>query len=323
MKKILLFTTDLFSNLFSFLNSKKSFQYLCYKRLLIIVITFLGYNSGLIAQNVDVIFTDPTDTNIEIGESFSVIVQIQAGTTQVNGSELHISFDSNIIEVSSLETNPNYPVPLVPATFNNLSGVIDYGGGSFPPFQLGTIDFLTINFIAKNNGISNLNFIVPSGTALLVVTGLTGDLFANFIDSSIQVGTINQSPTADFTATPGIGAQSLEVAFNAGTSTDPDGNGTIVSYSWDFGDGSPVQLGQTPTYIYSSAGTYSIELTIEDDGGLTDVITKNITVTETVVNTIPSISAIANQSVNENDVLNLNNIIEILDADRACCRVTV
>ncbi|WP_282075917.1 malectin domain-containing carbohydrate-binding protein, partial [Maribacter aquivivus] len=323
MKKILLFTTDLFSNLFSFLNSKKSFQYLCYKRLLIIVITFLGYNSGLIAQNVDVIFTDPTDTNIEIGESFSVIVQIQAGTTQVNGSELHISFDSNIIEVSSLETNPNYPVPLVPATFNNLSGVIDYGGGSFPPFQLGTIDFLTINFIAKNNGISNLNFIVPSGTALLVVTGLTGDLFANFIDSSIQVGTINQSPTADFTATPGIGAQSLEVAFNAGTSTDPDGNGTIVSYSWDFGDGSPVQLGQTPTYIYSSAGTYSIELTIEDDGGLTDVITKNITVTETVVNTIPSISAIANQSVNENDVLNLNNIIEILDADNDNLSVTI
>ena len=39
------------------------------------------------------------------------------------------------------------------------------------------------------------------------------------------------------------------VAVDAATSTDSDG--TIASYSWDFGDGSPVETGITATHTYA------------------------------------------------------------------------
>ena len=56
------------------------------------------------------------------------------------------------------------------------------------------------------------------------------------LPSQITVTTpANLSPIASFTATPTNGDAPLEVDFDASNSTDPDGN--IVSYAWDFGDG--------------------------------------------------------------------------------------
>jgi len=45
----------------------------------------------------------------------------------------------------------------------------------------------------------------------------------------------NALPTASFTATPETGEAPLTVSFDAGASDDTDG--TIVSYEWDYGDG--------------------------------------------------------------------------------------
>jgi len=52
------------------------------------------------------------------------------------------------------------------------------------------------------------------------------------------------------------------VSFDASASTDEDG--TIESYSWDFGDGSSGD-GQKATHIYDNAGTYQVTLTVTDD----------------------------------------------------------
>ncbi|MDH3805090.1 MAG: PKD domain-containing protein, partial [Gammaproteobacteria bacterium] len=45
--------------------------------------------------------------------------------------------------------------------------------------------------------------------------------------------------------------------------------GTIVSYAWDFGDGS-TGSGVNPTHIYSTAGTFAVSLTVTDNDGATD-----------------------------------------------------
>ena len=47
--------------------------------------------------------------------------------------------------------------------------------------------------------------------------------------------TQNVAPTASFTATPTSGQAPLAVSFDASASSDPDG--TIASYTWNFGDG--------------------------------------------------------------------------------------
>jgi len=58
------------------------------------------------------------------------------------------------------------------------------------------------------------------------------------------------------------------VSFDASASTDPDG--TIVTYSWDFGDGT-FGTGPEIQHTFSAAGVFDASVEVEDDQGLTDV----------------------------------------------------
>jgi len=88
--------------------------------------------------------------------------------------------------------------------------------------------------------------------------------------------TTNQSPTASFTANPTSGASPLEATFNASNSSD--GDGSIISYAWDFKDGN-TGSGETISHTFSSTGSYNVLLTVTDNDGATDSTTKTITVT--------------------------------------------
>ena len=104
--------------------------------------------------------------------------------------------------------------------------------------------------------------------------------------------TPNQSPTASFTANPASGVAPLNVSFNASNSSDSDG--VIISYAWDFKDGS-TGTGQTINHTFSSTGSYNVKLTVIDNEGATDSTTKIITVTEpTTPNQSPTASFTAN-----------------------------
>ena len=89
-------------------------------------------------------------------------------------------------------------------------------------------------------------------------------------------GTPNQPPTASFTATPASGQTPLTVAFDAAASADPDGS--IASYSWNFGDGSS-GTGVTASRTYVAAGTFTVVLTVTDNRGATARATRIMTVT--------------------------------------------
>jgi len=85
-------------------------------------------------------------------------------------------------------------------------------------------------------------------------------------------------PVADFTWTPLNPTVYQIVNFDASVSK-PDG-GTIVSYMWDFGDGTPVVSEPDPitTHMYTMAGTYNVILTVTDDEGLNDTAKAPLTV---------------------------------------------
>jgi MYXO-CTERM domain-containing protein len=88
-------------------------------------------------------------------------------------------------------------------------------------------------------------------------------------------GTVNQPPQAVISgpATTNVG---ILVSYYGGNSTD-DGN--IVSYAWDFGDGN-TDSGEMVSTIWTAAGTYTVILTVTDDGGLTDQATLDVEVQE-------------------------------------------
>jgi subtilisin family serine protease/nitrous oxidase accessory protein NosD len=59
------------------------------------------------------------------------------------------------------------------------------------------------------------------------------------------------------------------IEFDGSGSTD---NGTIVNYTWNFGDGSK-GYGVKPTHSYSANGSFTITLKVKDNDGLTDTDT--------------------------------------------------
>ncbi len=91
--------------------------------------------------------------------------------------------------------------------------------------------------------------------------------------STFVVG--NQAPTASVSATPISGYAPLLVSFDGSTSSDSDGS--ITSYSWNYGDGK-TGTGAMVVHTFQTAGTYTVRLTVTDNYGGTGTATKTITV---------------------------------------------
>lgn len=55
-------------------------------------------------------------------------------------------------------------------------------------------------------------------------------------------------------------------------------NGTITTWSWDFGDGSPLSANQYPTHTYTSNGTYTVTLIVTSNFGCKDTLSVPVTI---------------------------------------------
>ncbi|MCG8465278.1 MAG: PKD domain-containing protein [Xanthomonadales bacterium] len=82
----------------------------------------------------------------------------------------------------------------------------------------------------------------------------------------------NTPPVADFN----FSCNELSCNFDANASSDSDGN--IVSYSWDFGDGTNGS-GVTTSNVYSNSGSFNVTLTVTDNDGASDSASQTVTVT--------------------------------------------
>lgn len=91
----------------------------------------------------------------------------------------------------------------------------------------------------------------------------SGVKYDRFTVSSLTAG--NQPPAARIAAQPASGPAPLTVHFDGSASSDPDG--TIVSYLWNFGDGSAAGQGAQVDHTYSAPGNFTVTLTVTDNQG--------------------------------------------------------
>jgi PKD repeat protein/subtilisin family serine protease len=137
----------------------------------------------------------------------------------------------------------------------------------------------TPSHVFRNNGVYTVTLTVTDSAAQ------TGQ--------DIAIVTVsNVAPTAN--AGPAkSGNEGASIAF-AGAASDP-GLDDVLTYSWDFGDGSPSANSATTTHVYAQNGVYTATFTAHDgDGGV-----GSSTAQVTVANVAPTANAGADRTGDE------------------------
>ena len=105
----------------------------------------------------------------------------------------------------------------------------------------------------------------------LVVTDDDGATGLVTKDVTVSDAPANAAPVANFT----FSTSGLTASF---TDASSDSDGSIVSRSWNFGDGT-TSTATNPSKSYAASGTYTVTLTVTDDGGASASTSKSVTVT--------------------------------------------
>jgi len=186
-----------------------------------------------------------------------------------------LRFDPTVLKVLKVNFARNFNLKVA----NIVSGEVKFTAGvtTGTPLGEGTLLELEVEAIGEGGDSSSLEL-----TLDVLSDPDFNPIEHEIINGRFAIGEVppapppeeNEPPRADFTSSPSEPAPGDTVQFTD-KSTDPDGE--VVSWFWDFGDGTG-STEQNPTHQYGEAGTYTVELTVEDDDGATDSVSKEITV---------------------------------------------
>lgn len=175
------------------------------------------------------------------------------------------------------------PAVLLPVTSCNTTTVsFSNLGGSSGNNWLWNFGDLTTN--SDVSTLNNPSYTYPGpGTYTVSLTTGFGTNCANTATAPVTVSTVTPSFTDNAPK-----CVNSPVTFTDNTTT---ANSTISSWSWNFGD-SGISNIQNPTHTYTTAGTYTVTLTVTNNNSCVSTATNVIT-----INPFPIVNAGANQTV--------------------------
>lgn len=205
-----------------------------------------------------------------------------------------VSPNNNRGDPAMIMLNPNNQT-VKQITFNTISSTVDNLNSHFVNVLMHTTDIQKLkldgNLISSSlfkvlGGCTNLSYaqidLTQYGIDPILGKSFTLSSDSTFIayaygygDASgyaYSVGASFENQNYNFTPTPPTVCISNSVTFKGVGSN-------VISYSWDFGDGSPIQIGQNVTHTYTIPNTYQVKMTVTFNGGCgQDIITKPYTV---------------------------------------------
>jgi subtilisin family serine protease/PKD repeat protein len=166
---------------------------------------------------------------------------------------------------------------------NGVESVVLDGSGSYDPDgEIVSYEWKEGEVLLGTGMTITYDFTV-AGSPHTVTLRVTDDEGESAADEVIIIVNANQPPVAD--AGPDLSAYTGDTVTFDGSGSD-DADGEIVSYDWDFGDGSPHGTDVIASHVYSAAGTYNVTLTVTDNGGLTDTDNCTATISEQASDTM-------------------------------------
>ncbi|MEZ5337756.1 MAG: PKD domain-containing protein [bacterium] len=179
-----------------------------------------------------------------------------SGSTAVNSSIT--TYDWDLDDNGSFEVTDGGPTQT--AQYNNLSQSASFRGTSAPQVGENGESIYTITVRVTND------------------KGDTDTAVATVTVNAIVVTPTNDPPVAALNATPDSGVSPLDVAFDAGDSTDTDG--TIESFDWDMDNDGTFEItngGSTQNAQFTALGDHIVTVRATDDDGASS--TANVTIT--------------------------------------------
>jgi hypothetical protein len=223
----------------------------------------------VLASAEPTIAVDPSTSVANPGEYVSVNVTVN-DVVDLYSYQAQLGFDEDILRAVDAEEGPfiqegttspsgTYFTYQIQSQFHGAYVVaVCVTLGRYPGVS-GSGTLFTVNFIVQDGGTCDLqlyNTMLVDSTNAEIPHGATNGTFYTAV------------PRAQFTYEPTAYPVTGEnVTFDASSSYDTDG--TIVSYEWNFGDGTTGE-GMVVNHSYSLEASYAVTLLVTDNDGLSD-----------------------------------------------------
>ena len=180
------------------------------------------------------------------------------------------------------DTPPVAAITLTPTTgLVNLAVTANASGSTdtdATPIASYTFDFGDGSVLGPQAGATATHVYTRAGSYTVKVTVTDSSGLSSTASGLVSV--TDAAPIANLSASPGSVKAPDSVTAKASGSTDTDGT-PIASYTFDFGDGTPVvgpQTSPTATHTYTTPGSFTITVTVRDTAGNSATDTKKIKV---------------------------------------------
>jgi DNA/RNA endonuclease G (NUC1) len=197
---------------------------------------------------------------------------------------------------------------VIPASTWKVAVIMPRGQGLRDVHDYRDLQVIAVN-MPNEAGVRNVDWHTYLTTVDAIET-LTGyDLLALLPDEVEAAVESNTQPPIASVSGPASLDEGNAASFSAAASVDP--NGSIVSYDWDFGDGTAAS-GVAVNHVFAQDGVFVVRVTTTDNDGLTG--TASLTVS--VANVAPVVSSLANASVNAGGAYTVSGSFTDPGADR-------
>lgn len=264
-----------------------------------ILIAFCFFGPLVNADLDAYVSVEPGITTVTVGDTFAVDILLYDGGNDVTVWKIYnfTYLDAGLAELTNVEFSDFWDGFSDYGEINNECGfvadiqsfvTVGTGGSetlekiltlTFNALHSGTLHLNINEFNTKDSDNNNVTFVISN--AIVTIEGGSGpengdgddDTNGSDDDGNTngdpadddqqQNDTENQYPVVNING-PYDGVVNEVIQFSSSGSYDPDGE--IVLYTWNFGDGSVIDIA-SPTHVFAQVGSYAITLVVVDDNG--------------------------------------------------------